>query len=94
MINSFKRVPVQLFRVNNGATVKLRDYALRKSSSYDILTDHGRVIPKALDPSSYSGKQDGTHRKLYANCYRSAEWCVNAATRGYATVSSRAVQGQ
>lgn len=58
MINSFKRLPVQLFRVNNGRDVKLRDFAERRSRSYDILAENGKVFPKALNPSTYKGQQN------------------------------------
>lgn len=54
-INAFKTFPLELFRVNNGRAIKLREWAPQKIS-YDILTQHGYAKAKALDPATYTGK--------------------------------------
>jgi hypothetical protein len=43
--------------VNNGPTISLRDRAVKKVGSYDILTEAGMVKPKAIvNPETYEGK--------------------------------------
>lgn len=54
-IQSFKSIPETLFRVNAGRSIKLRDLALRKRHSYDVLSQGGMVQPKALSPATYKG---------------------------------------
>lgn len=44
--------------MNNGRYVALRERSARRSRSYDLLTEAGRVKPKALDPRSYQGRGD------------------------------------
>lgn len=56
LINVFKTVPKELFRVNNGRAVRLREWSLQRNRSYDILTDAGKVNAKVLDPNTYRGK--------------------------------------
>ena len=58
-INSYKILPKELFRINNGLLVRLRPWdSLRKPRRFDIyLTDEGIALPKALDRASYKGKQ-------------------------------------
>lgn len=55
LIKTFTAVPKELFRVNNGTSVTLRDRNVKKVGSYDLLTEGGKVKPKALDPKSYAG---------------------------------------
>ena len=55
-IKSFKVVPIMLFRINTGNKIKLRDLALKTRGSYDVSSEAGMVQPKALDPSTYTGK--------------------------------------
>ncbi|KAB8576190.1 hypothetical protein FH972_025718 [Carpinus fangiana] len=54
-INAFREVPKLLFRTNFGPRVQLRDRSLKSAGSFDLRTVAGRVIPKALDPSTYRG---------------------------------------
>lgn len=48
-------MPKELFRVNNGHLIRLRDRSVKETGSYDLLTEAGKVKPKALDPATYSG---------------------------------------
>ena len=41
--------------MNNGPFIALRDRAVKKTGSYDLLTEAGKVKPKALDPYTYRG---------------------------------------
>lgn len=58
-IRSFAVVPKELFRVNNGPSIHLRDRSLKKTGSYDLLTKARKVKSKALDPTTYSGSDAG-----------------------------------
>lgn len=56
LIKTFTTVPLELFRLNNGMTVKIRARAgplLNPQAKHDIATEAGLVKPKALDPSTY-----------------------------------------
>jgi hypothetical protein len=57
-INSYRILPKELFRINNGPLVRLRPWdTVRKPRRFDIyLTDEGIALPKALDRASYKGK--------------------------------------
>ncbi|KAJ5138921.1 uncharacterized protein N7515_003769 [Penicillium bovifimosum] len=54
-IQSFTRFPNELFRVNYGASVRLRAHPgpVRPLRNFDLLTTAGKVQPKALNPASY-----------------------------------------
>ncbi|KAK2749687.1 hypothetical protein FQN57_005910 [Myotisia sp. PD_48] len=55
-IASFSRVPREIFRTNNGPTVRLRAHIgpVRPRGKFDLLTTQdGRVLPKALTPAQY-----------------------------------------
>ncbi|RWQ93080.1 hypothetical protein C8Q69DRAFT_81169 [Paecilomyces variotii] len=54
-IQSFTQVPKELFRLNTGATVRLRAQPgpVRPKRSFDLLTTAGKVQPKALNPATY-----------------------------------------
>lgn len=47
-INRFTIVPKELFRLNNGPTLSLRDKTGKKTGSYDILTEAGKVNRRPL----------------------------------------------
>lgn len=55
MIRAFRSVPKELFRINDGRSVRLRPWThLRYRKAFDIIpTDLGYVLPKALDRASY-----------------------------------------
>ncbi|MCJ1249704.1 hypothetical protein MMC30_006930 [Trapelia coarctata] len=53
-IGSFTVIPKELFRTNNGTSIVLRDRAMKPTGSYDLLTEAGKVKPKALDPATYA----------------------------------------
>lgn len=55
--NTFTVIPKEFFRANNGLIVTLRDRAIKKTGSYNLLTEAGKVKPKALDPSTYTGRR-------------------------------------
>lgn len=54
-LKSFTQIPKELFRLNNGPAIRLRamEGPLRPQRSFDLLTDKGKVKPKALDPPTY-----------------------------------------
>ena len=56
LINVFKVAPKELFRVNNGRGVRLREWSVQRQRSYDIISEAGKVKAKALEPKTYSGK--------------------------------------
>ena len=57
-IKAFTTIPKELFRLNNGATIRLRAHSgpLKPQRSFDLLTEAGTVKPKALSPDTYDGK--------------------------------------
>ena len=55
LIRTFTAIPIELFRLNNGSSVRLRDRNVKPTGSYDLVTVGGKVKPKALDPKSYAG---------------------------------------
>ena len=59
-IQRFNAFPKELFRVNNGPSIALRDRTVKKTATYDLLTEAGKVKPKALDPNTYRGMYDRT----------------------------------
>lgn len=44
-MSQFGHFPTKLFRLSTTGSTKLRDYALKKSTSYDILTSQGIAQP-------------------------------------------------
>ena len=50
----FRVVPKELFRVNNGRIVKLREWSQPGQRPYDILTESGTAKAKALNPATYT----------------------------------------
>lgn len=55
LIKIFTAFPKELFHVNNGSSVRLRDRNLKPTGSYDLVTVDGKVMSKALDLMSYAG---------------------------------------
>jgi hypothetical protein len=58
-IKAFTAIPKELFRLNNGNTVRLRAHPgpRKPQRSFDLLTEAGMVKPKALNPEIYDGKE-------------------------------------
>ncbi|KAJ5360721.1 hypothetical protein N7517_009912 [Penicillium concentricum] len=54
-IQSFLRIPMDMFRVNSGTSIRLRAWPAprRPHGMFDLLTTAGKVQTKALDPASY-----------------------------------------
>jgi hypothetical protein len=54
---AFTTFPKELFRLNNGPKIRLRAFPgpLRPDRSFDLLTEAGKVKPKALSPETYDG---------------------------------------
>lgn len=63
-INSYRILPKELFRINNGLLVRLRPWdSLRKPRRFDIyLTDESIALPKALDRASYKAPNGASMR--------------------------------
>lgn len=55
LIDVFKTLPRELFRVNNGYAIKLRPWAQHKTQ-FDVHLVNGFVKAKAHDPKTYRGK--------------------------------------
>ena len=56
LISVFRVIPKELFHVNNGCRVVLREWTPKQTYTFDIFTENGKVKPKALDPETYKGK--------------------------------------
>jgi hypothetical protein len=54
LIAVFSKFPKELFRVNNGPAIHLRISRPHKYQ-HDVVPQGGLILPKALDPASYSG---------------------------------------
>ena len=54
LLGVFRTFPKELFRINNGSTIKLRVWTPTRRS-YDIFARDELVSPAALDPQTYSG---------------------------------------
>ncbi|KAF2254666.1 hypothetical protein BU26DRAFT_143283 [Trematosphaeria pertusa] len=54
LIAVFKIFPKELFRVNNGRAVRLREWSLQRQRRFDVLTNSGMVQAKALNPDTYT----------------------------------------
>lgn len=67
-IQSFTRVPKELFRLNAGTSIRLRAWPgpVRPQGKFDLLTTKGKVLPKALDPLSYECKESRDSKWLLA----------------------------
>jgi hypothetical protein len=54
-IKSFTYMPKEIFRLNNGRTVRLRAHPapIRPHGLFDLLTVDGKVRPLALNPAKY-----------------------------------------
>ncbi|MCJ1340505.1 hypothetical protein MMC09_005801 [Bachmanniomyces sp. S44760] len=55
-------MPKELFRVNNGRLIKLREWTVNCEGSFDLRTEAGKVKPKALSPTSYSAPNGASMR--------------------------------
>ncbi|OAA63639.1 hypothetical protein SPI_03802 [Niveomyces insectorum RCEF 264] len=61
LIAVFNTLPKELFRVNNGPYVRLRDWSVRRQV-YDVVSQNGRIMPKALDASTYQAPNGASMR--------------------------------
>ncbi|KAL9099500.1 MAG: hypothetical protein Q9163_005005 [Psora crenata] len=87
LIKTFTAVPKELFRVNNGTSVTLRDRNIKKVGSYDLLTEGGKVKPKALDPKSYAAPNGASLRPNTSNQNRLVQSFKGSNTIIYAIPS-------
>jgi hypothetical protein len=58
-IASFKVTPLEIFRVNKGPSIFLREWAAfppQRSTIFDLHTYEGKVLPKALNEATYQCK--------------------------------------
>lgn len=61
VVGVYRRFPKELFRLNNGPQIRLREYKLRQGNSFDVLANaSGNIEPRALNLSTYKGKSDAT----------------------------------
>ncbi|KIX05840.1 uncharacterized protein Z518_03813 [Rhinocladiella mackenziei CBS 650.93] len=62
-INRFTMIPKELFRLSNGSTLSLCGRTMKTTGSYDILTEGGKVKPKAITyPETYEGPNGASMR--------------------------------
>jgi len=61
-------MPKELFRLNNGRSILLRDRNIKPTGSYHLVTVGGKVKPKALDPKSYAGSATQWSRMVEDGC--------------------------
>ncbi|EKV12006.1 hypothetical protein PDIG_47210 [Penicillium digitatum PHI26] len=54
--------PKELFRLNNSLSVRLRDRAVKRTGSFDVVTEAGKMKPKAIDPTTYQGPNGASMR--------------------------------
>lgn len=57
-IQSFNKIPKELFRLNHGPFIRLRAHPapVRPQGKFDLLTEAGMVRPLAHNPASYECK--------------------------------------
>jgi hypothetical protein len=70
---------------------------VKKTGSYDLLTEAGKVKPKALEPDKYTGEQFLKFLEISAisNPYAySTEWRLNASKYEHAKISCRKLERQ
>ncbi|KAL6717711.1 hypothetical protein ACLMJK_005626 [Lecanora helva] len=58
LLDTFKVLPEELFRVNKGHEVALRAFITRPKRKFDLLTEDGMVLPKALNPATTEWRFD------------------------------------
>ena len=57
VLGVYRKFPRELFRLNKGPRVRLREYKSRRGPLFDVVAnDDGNIEPKALDPATYTGK--------------------------------------
>ncbi|KAL1974700.1 hypothetical protein VTN31DRAFT_4904 [Thermomyces dupontii] len=63
-IQSFEKVPKELFRLITGPSIRIRAKPgpLRPQGSFDLLTYDGKVQPKALNPETYQSPNGASMR--------------------------------
>jgi hypothetical protein len=101
MIRAYNIVPKELFRTNNGRFVRLRPWknSLRQRRFDISLTDAGTVLPKALNPTSYTRmletlKSPMTFIGENLKEERSTEWRLHAAQFTVPALSYQIISGR
>ena len=62
VVGVYRKFPRELFRLNKGPRVRLREYKSRRGPLYDVVAnDDGNIEPKALDPATYTGETFAAH---------------------------------
>ncbi|KAF7621565.1 hypothetical protein F9C07_10581 [Aspergillus flavus] len=49
-LGRFNSFPKELFRLNNGDIIRVRDRTVKKVGSFDVISEGGKLKPKALQP--------------------------------------------
>ncbi|KAE8353375.1 hypothetical protein BDV28DRAFT_157068 [Aspergillus coremiiformis] len=49
-LGRFNIFPKELFRLNNGNIIRVRDGTVKKVGSFDVISEDGKLKPKALEP--------------------------------------------
>jgi hypothetical protein len=80
-IASFKVTPLEIFRVNKGPRIFLREWAAfppQRSTIFDLHTYKGKVLPKALNKATYQCRLFIIYLSSYLTSILSAEWRLDA----------------
>jgi hypothetical protein len=96
-IASFKATPLEIFRVNKGPRIFLREWAAfqpQRSTIFDLHTYEGKVLPKALNKANYQCESCQYLSSYRTNVDSSAEWGLNASERAVSTVLSPTALGK
>ena len=58
VLGIYKKFPRELFRLNKGPRIRLREYKSRRGPLFDVVANRdGKIEPKALlYPANYTGK--------------------------------------
>ena len=57
MLGVYRKFPRELFKLNKGPQIRLREYKLPRGPSFDVVANHeGNIEPRALDLATYAGK--------------------------------------
>jgi len=57
VLGVYRKFPRELFRLNKGPRVRLREFKSRRGPLFDVVANgDGNIEPKALDPATYTGK--------------------------------------
>jgi hypothetical protein len=61
VLGVYRKFPRELFRLNKGVHIRLREHKSRRGPLFDVVAnDRGNIEPRALDLTSYAGNNTAT----------------------------------